>query len=123
MPSSSPECRSKRNSPLAEELLSRGLVHYRAEEAGVRGAKATLAEVNGEQLISAKGLRRSSGDLRGARDGSRSSARPTRTRPMFARARGDLGRNREAAGTRALWEDMKAAPRVADVDNLLTTIA
>ena len=33
---------------VAEELLSRGIVHYRAEEAGVRGAKATLAEVYGE---------------------------------------------------------------------------
>ena len=108
---------------LAAELLSRALVHYPAEEAAVLGAKATLAEAKGEHAPAREDYARAAeifGELGIAPDQAYALHGLGRCLLALGETQEGVARLQEA---RALWEEMKAVPRIAEIDELIARIS
>jgi hypothetical protein len=109
-------------SELATDLLSRKVARHPPEEASMLGATATLAEANDEHAAARE-------DYAVATE----MFNALQMAPDFAHALQGLGRCLLALGenddgeaslrqARALWGQMKAKPRIAEIDKLLATI-
>jgi class 3 adenylate cyclase/tetratricopeptide (TPR) repeat protein len=104
---------------VCEDFLSRAVARYPAEEAAISGGKAVLAEVKGE-LPAASGDYARAAETFGALgmlpDQAHALQGLGRCLLALEEAEEGVARLKEA---RALWEGMKAAPRLAEIDELL----
>jgi tetratricopeptide (TPR) repeat protein len=105
---------------LAEELLAREVAHYPLEDAAKLEALAVLAEARGE-LAAASEEYTAAAALLQALEAVLDQAHALQGLGRCLLALGDVGegaaRLREA---RALWEEMKATPRIVEIDELLS---
>ena len=108
-------------SELAESLVDRGIVKFRAEQAAKLATEATLAEARNDRLSACAGY-----------EGAAESFGALEMTPAQAHALHSLGRClislraiEEGAArlreARALWEEMKATRRIVEIDELLST--
>jgi tetratricopeptide (TPR) repeat protein len=108
---------------LAEELLPRGVLHSPVEEGQRLGALAVLAEARGEHAAASEDYA-AAAEAFGVLELAPVQAHALQGLGRCLLALGDIDKGvtrlREA---RALWEQMKAARRIAEIDQLLASVS
>jgi class 3 adenylate cyclase/tetratricopeptide (TPR) repeat protein len=106
---------------VAEELLARHIAHYPVEDAARLHASACLAEARGELVVASEEYTSAAALLQEL------EVAPDQAHALqgLGRCLLGLGDVREGAArlleARALWEEMKATPRIVEIDELLST--
>jgi tetratricopeptide (TPR) repeat protein len=107
---------------LVETLLSRGVVRFRAEEAARLAAQAILAEAKGDQAAACRDYA-TAAEMFGALEMAPAQAHALQGlgRCLLVLGKSEEGESR-LREARALWEDMKATRRIAEIDELMKAL-